>query len=635
MLMANKKKPEIPQVSWEDELCLHIEREWDKGAQYCTELNQLYDDIYDLIRGERPERDYDWMSNKTLNKAFQVTWTAIPYLLQKIFGSSPIVGVKSSDKTGATDRQKILEFWHTMQTPIDKDHVDYYLICVMWLLRGILNGVGYMKKTWHQKLKTITNETTSDIPAELGEGGEVLNAEPHTKKATQQIPVEDWPHNTILNNKDVVVDWNLKPGQSIRSGRFIIHRENIDLDALDRTGLYDNLDEFDRLQVSTNINAEHSVNKSKDGQSDPPVSDIYTEIEAYERVGLLPVKKVEGGDWEFVPNKGDMNDEGVTQKHMIAVMGKCGDVKKLIRFVPNPYGLMNYIDMHIYFDEERWQSVGLVEPIFDTITMMNDNINSMFDEIWKNLMPITIMNKASLWDMDTIKRAPGHMWMGFFPAGQAIENAVHFQPPSNVTRDAWQKHALLEDEVQKTAVSNSVQGMGREKTATTNVLNTQMSAGKLDFVLKMVEKTALIPSAQLDIVLAKKFAHPLTFWAILGHPFRFSDWEEIYRYVPAASSVKLEMEKNNEIQQIISLLSIVGAMKNPGVPKIQSKLLDHIFHLLGWEQLTQYLDDKFYEPSSDAGNIQMLDRITGPSNEQGIQMSEEEGMTRGMANEIQ
>jgi len=624
--MAKKKK-----VDWEEQLCIHIENEWEKGAQYCSELNQLYDDIYDLIRGERPERDYDWMSNKTLNKAFQVVWTAIPYLMQKIFGSSPVIGVKSSDKQGAIDRQKILEFWHTMQPALDKDHVDYYLVCVMWLLRSLLNGVGYMKKTWHQKLKTITQETPTEIPTELDETGQITGTVPHIKKKSQQIPVEDWPHNKVLNNKDVVVDWNLSPGQSIRQGRFIIHRENIDLDALDRTGLYDNLDDFDRLSISTDIQEEHSVNKSKDGQGEPPVSDIYTEIEAYERVGLLPVKKTDDG-WEFVPNQSDEKD--VVQKHMIAVMGKCGDTKKLIRFVPNPYGLMNYIDMHIYYDEERWQSVGLVEPIFDTITMMNDNINAVFDEIWKNLFPVTIMNKASLWDMDTIKRAPGHMWMGYFPAGQSIDNAIHFQPPSNVTRDAWQKHALLEDEVQKTAVSNSVQGMGREKTATTNVLNTQMSAGKLDFVLKMIEKTALIPSAQLDIVLAKKFAHPLTFRAILGHPFRFSDWEESYRYVPAASSVKLEMEKNASIQRATNLLAMTQNIKNPGVVKVQNRLLKHIFHLEDWEELDEMLDEKFYEPSSDAGNIQMIDRMRGASNEQGIEMSGQEAQTRETANEF-
>jgi len=628
MLMAKKKKGNV--IDWEEQLCLHIENEWDKGAQYCSELNQLYDDIYDLIRGERPERDYDWMSNKTLNKAFQVIWTAIPYLMQKIFGSSPIVGVKSHQKEGAVDRQKILEFWHTMQPAIDKDYTDYYLVCVMWLLRSLLNGVGYMKKTWHQKLKTVTQEMPVNIPNELDETGNITGTTPHTKKTSQQIPVEDWPHNRILNNKDVVVDWNLKPGQSIRQGRFITHRENIDLDALERTGLYDKLDEFDRNQVSTDINKEHSVNKSKDGQGDTPVSDIYTEIEAYERVGLLPVRKTDDG-WEFVSDK---NDTNVVQKQMTAVMGKCGDVKKLIRFVPNPYGLMNYIDMHIYFDEERWQSVGLVEPIFDSITMMNDNINAVFDETWKNLMPITIMNKASLWDMDTIKRAPGHMWMGYFPAGQSIDNAVHFQPPSSVTRDAWQKHALLEDEVQKTSVSNSMQGMGREKTATTNVLNTQMSAGKLDFILKMIEKTALIPSAQLDIVMAKKFAHPLTFMAILGHPFRFSDWEESYRYVPAASSVKLEMEKNNDIQRTTNLLSIVSNIKNPGVPKVQEILLQHILSLEGWDDVGKLLDEDFYEPSSDAGNIQMIDRMRGASNEKGIEMSGQEAQTRETANEL-
>jgi len=57
---------------------------------------------------------------------------------------------------------------------------------------------------------------------------------------------------------------------------------------------------------------------------------------------------------------------------------------------------------------------------------------------------------------------------------------------------------VIDNEINLTSsVTPPMQGVGKEKTATTNVLNAQMSAGKMDFILKMVEVTGLIPSGLL------------------------------------------------------------------------------------------------------------------------------------------
>lgn len=610
--MAKKKKeePEVYVRDWEIELIRLVDEEFEKGSTYCSDLNELYDDMYAMMRGERPVKNYDWQSNVVINKVFQVTWTAIAYLTNKIFGANPIIAVKSFDKNGAWQREQILEFWHTLQVASDKQHVDYFLIVTMWLLRGLLNGTGILKKTWHQKLKSIAQEVKSQAPTGVSETGETQYEEVTTKHR-KSVPVEDWPHNEIVNNRDIVVDWNLKPGQSIKHGRFVIHRiANKDIDSLDRTGLYENLDDFQGA-FQSEIDLEHSATKV-DQQTPPPQSSIYSEIDVYERVGELPVKKKDDG-WEYDP-EGDM-------KHMICVIGKGGGISRVIRLKPNPYGLINYVDMHIYFDEERWQSIGIAEPIKDLQTAMSDNINATFDGIWQNLFPPTIFNENYDWDWSTVKYAPHQKWMGSFPANVHPANAVYFKESSNVTGDAWRRHALFDSEIQQTAVTNAVQGMGKEKTATTNMLNAQMSAGKLDFILRMVEKTALIPSAQMDVAFAKKFAHPLTFSAILGKPFKLSDWEEIYRYVPAASSVKLELQRESEVMQDIQLIQTLGALKNPNVAKIMNVILKNIFRNRNWPELQEMLDEQFYEPSTDAGNLEMMKRMEGPSNEQGIEMS--------------
>jgi hypothetical protein len=208
-----------------------------------------------------------------------------------------------------------------------------------------------------------------------------------------------------------------------------------------------------------------------------------------------------------------------------------------------------------------------------------------------------------------------------------------FKEGSNITRDAWQKHALLDSEIQLMTVTHAMTGAAKEKTATTNVMNAQMTAGKLDFLVRMFETTGLIPSAQMSVRFAKKFAHPLTFQMILGKPFRYTDWEEQYKYVPAASSVKLEHQKEIETQQDIQLLQITAQIPNPNTPKIMNEIYKNIYRNRGWEELVALLDEDFYEPTSDAGNMQMLDRMMGskPSNERGIAMSPQEKGVRGRA----
>jgi len=624
-------------LNWEEQLCKQIRTEWEKGKTYVDDLNVMYDDIYAMLHGERPKKDYDWQSNVVINKVFQAVSTAIPYLTQKIFGATPIIGVKSYNQQGSWERQEILEFWHTMQAPPGTNHTPYFSVIVMWVLRALLNGVGIMKKTWNQKLKTETETRQVDIPLQ-DETGANVQTELHTIEIEHTFPVEDWPLNTPINNKDIVFDWNLKPGESISRGRFVIHREMVDLDFLYRSGLYMNLGEINPKLNTTDSETRkaHEV----PGQENVPDSDIYADIEVYERVGILPVKETKGG-YEPVFDKDDIyGNDDIEMINMIATvarLGSSGEQKDiLIRFEPNPYECINYIDVHIFLDSERWNSIGLIEPIKDLQVAVNDNINAMFDEIWQNLMPPVIVNKFALWDWDTMVYAPHQRWL----VGGSPADSIHFKEPSNITRDAWQKHALLDNEIQVSTVTNSMQGMGREKTATTNVLNAQMTAGKLDFILKMIEVTGLIPSAQMDVKFAKMFAHPLTFQTILGSQFQYSDWEETYKYIPAAASVKLEHQKETEIMQDIQLMQIVGSMQNPNVPKIMNVIWGNILRNRNMPKEAGFFDENFFEPASEAGNMQMLRRMLGggamggggqvPQNQNALPMSgQEQSVRRG------
>ena len=39
-------------LEYEGLLCKHVLDEWSKGQQFCSQLNDLYDTLYAMIRGE-------------------------------------------------------------------------------------------------------------------------------------------------------------------------------------------------------------------------------------------------------------------------------------------------------------------------------------------------------------------------------------------------------------------------------------------------------------------------------------------------------------------------------------------------------------------------------------------------------
>ena len=137
------------------------------------------------------------------------------------------------------------------------------------------------------------------------------------------------------------------------------------------------------------------------------------------------------------------------------------------------------------------------------------------------------------------------------------------------------------------------------------------------------------PDARLTIKLAQKFAHPLTFIAILGRPFKFDEgYKEEYKYKPVASSVKGEQQKETEIQQDIQLIQIIASVQNPNTPKVINQLVANIMRNRNNPEIAASFDEDYYEPTSPAGNMQMLDRMSGPSNQNGIEMSQPERSVR-------
>jgi len=161
-----------------------------------------------------------------------------------------------------------------------------------------------------------------------------------------------------------------------------------------------------------------------------------------------------------------------------------------------------------------------------------------------------------------------------------------------------------------------------------------MSAGRLDFIIKMIEQTGLIPSAQMDVIFAKKFAHPLTFQRILGKPFKYAEYEEIYNYIPAASSVKMEHQKQQETAEDIQLMGVLQNVQNPNTAKVLNILMANILRNRDMPKEAKLFDEDFYEPNSDAGEMQMMKKMLGntPSNQNNVPMSGQEKGVRNLAN---
>jgi len=582
-----KKKKSSGQEDWQQELANHVLDEWTRGQQYVSPLNDMYNDIYRMLRGERPEKNYDWQSNIVINKVFQVVWTAISYLAKKIHTADPIIAVEGFNKRECWKREMLLQRWNELDGGIK--------LTIMSLLRLLLNGYVVRKKTWDQEIST---------------GG---------------VPKKDKPHTVVLDNLDVVVDWALRPGQSCTEGRFIIHREMVDLGTLMRSGI--NYFDLDKISAKTAHEPNHEDRKQIDKLGETPKSTIYTDVDTLERQGLLPIRRKDG-NIRPVLDLDEIAKDDVEYAHMIVTVAN-GSAPVLIRFEENTYDEMTFVDGHLYFDPERWASVGMIEPMKDMQTALNDNINAMFDEIGRNLFPPTIANKYAQIDWDTIEHAPGQIWL----TGGDPNTAFAFPRPSNVTSDAWMKHQMFDNEIRLTSsITPPMQGMGAEKTATQGVLNAQFSSSKLDLLLSIYEETVMIPDAKQTMRFAQKFAHPATYLMIVGEPVQFDRYAEEFKYCPRASSVKMQDQKEQEVREDLQLMQIVGSIQNPGSAKILNMLLANILRNKGMPVEAQLFDEKFFEPQTPAGMLQMMGGGIAPgaqSNQRGVPMTGTERRVRG------
>ena len=630
---ASDKNAPPRERDWQDDFCARGMLEWERGRTFVSSLNDLYEDLYLMMRGERPVKNYDWQSNLTLRKAFTTVWTAISYITQKIYGGNPIIAVQGIDSKGCWQRERLLQVW------MDAD--KSFMTTVLGLLRLLLNGMVFIKKGWKQVL--MPRDANREVNIPVWKDG-LLTYRPEKSKIQWTVPIQDRPDTVIVNNKDVVYDWMLKPGQSVTEGRFIIHREVVDLASLKEAGFYRNLDLVECQPIqSMSETADHSRLTQKDEQDNPPETAFYKEVEIFERQGILPVRPASGKDksfdWEVVGDIDEAYEYGYEKKRkkndvewrqMIGTWaGRTNPV--LIRCEENPYGEMTWINGQLYLDSERFNAVGIVEPAKDVFAAIDDNVNAMFDEIWKNLMPPTFVNKFMVDEWDSIKWAPSQIWL---MKGNPTE-AAFVSRGTNITGDAWTKHMMLDAEGQQlTGITPPVQGMGKDKTATMGVLNTQFSIGKLDFLIKLIEVTWLVPDSKMTLRFAQRFAHPLTFISMLGEAFRFDNFLEEYKFIPAAGSVKLPEQREIEVSQDLQLMQIVGTVQNPNTPKIMNYLLAEILRNRNKPQLAEMFDEDFFEPSSQAGNLQMVNRMIGQGrtpmqNEQGLPMSQPERGVRG------
>jgi hypothetical protein len=128
----------------------------------------------------------------------------------------------------------------------------------------------------------------------------------------------------------------------------------------------------------------------------------------------------------------------------------------------------------------------------------------------------------------------------------------------------------------------------------------------------------------------QKFGHPMTAITMLGEPLKFDMWSEEYKYQPVASSVKMDQQKEKEIQEDIQLMQIVQAIPNPNTPKVINYLLANILRNRNKPHLAKQmqLDENYFEPGNQGGAPAERGMMGGASNQNQIPMSTSEASVR-------
>ena len=650
--MAKKKKIELNQV--ENQIAkIVVDSEYQIAKSNKDTPISEYESLLDMLEGRRNEKDYDWMSDKSIPEMISIILTdcsqwANQYFQSRDFITCKLDGESPEDTAKARGAQKLIN------KSLNNRDVFYYQKYIRARIINSLVGEVYILARWEQDIDSFKVKQRQRVKT-----GKDIAGLPIT--SIEQIPAfedqivdvtkfkikKDQFNFEVLDPRNVFTDDKYCYSAQQRDWITVRYESSYEeLKADEERNEYINLDKVKEAckSVQDTDTSKESYNKKQDKRSfanSTPIKnfdvlDRYGKFWAIpeDNLGAYPVKAKPG-----ISATGEVLD-GAQLLEMIITYALIGNQKILIRFRPtdcidnlgNPFKPIAKGICYIHPANDTGLSDG---KNMRTLQIgLDDTFNMVCDAVTLETLPTFIGKKYSLEDNSTVYMEPEHII-----EMEDVNDLKQIEIRANIS-GAMQQIGMLTSKMQQvTSIYPTTMGDLPSKsgqTATAVAGADSRSNARANYKSLTTEYTLLTELYWLDLQMTHRFMKSETAIKIMGPDAYYFDANANYTYTPISSNIESEYNKNKKIQQLDQNIGrLAGLVKGlPELIPIIAKMQAMIFTLQGEENqefghlIEKLIKAKYREDDKDNPESPKDLQESPASNQHGQPISEMEGAAR-------
>ena len=616
--------------------------------------NEDFEVYVDLLDANRPEKEYDWMSDIHLPEFFSHVATQMALDVAQYFKTRDFVEVYIEDEgEEAINAAKATK--ELINRTLNQKHLYHYFKFVRGKLNNHLSGDVYAHCWWEQKTKKDVigiKRNVVELPIDVY-GDTIIDRETQVpareileEEVLGEVPVIDRFNYEILDPRNVFTD--NKYVYSLQQKDFVTIRSEKTLQELKQDkekGGYFNLHLLEEIKTTEETETSRETYNKDDPQNlqdytDKKVFDILKRYGKYWAVILekdadgYPIRVKPGIDSHGKPR----SDAEFIE--MVLVFAKSGSTQHLIAFHATPYLDSNGVPYKpvirglCYIHPTKDSGMGDGKYAREISKGIDDTFNVSNDRVMLATLPTMKGSRHAVEDNSTIYFEPQHTIELENPA-----DLEEFKISDDIQGALAQIQVLTNKMDQAMAVFPTTMGdlPGKASTTATAVVGAEgKTNNRTNYKSMTFEYTFLIPLYWMIQQMTYTFAKPETGVKLMGNKVSDFNPDMDYTYKPLSQSIESEQSKLAKLRMWDTILSRVIGIQHPDTVHIFNYIFNKICELMGDEYVNfaeAFLGtDVGITPKGQGGGSPEGVAYQGmPSNQYGVQASLGETATREAA----
>lgn len=575
-----------------------IDQEYQTAKSNKSIEDTEFETYVDLFDSERPEKDYDWMSDISLPEfpAHMLTQSALD--VSQYFATRDFIGAYL-EESGEQAKANADAAKECINRTLNQKHLHHYQKYVRAKTINHLQGSVYLECWWEQDIKRMVVGQEEEIVDVAIPNENEVEIKTRMRDVEGDVIVTDRFNYDVIDPRNVFTDNSYV--YSIQDKPFIFIRRERTLSQLEaeaeRHG-YFNLDKLKEGEAPAETETSRETTNSVDEQQKNPIKgdEPFDLLKRYGKAWCKILEKDEYGDPVRVEPGIDKEGSPLegAELHEVIITYAVSDASRwLIGFNLQPYTdtegkpYRPLIRGLCYIHPTKDNGIGDGKSTKELQVAIDDTFNMGNDRVRLATIPMFKRKKYTTADADSFIFEPG--------GTVDVENADDFQeiPITSDIGGAMTQLGMLTgsmDKVMSIFPTTMGQGPAMASTSATAVAGAESRTDmRTNYKAMTFEHTVLTEQYWMIQQMTYQFAKPETGEKLMGEKLYDFDPSKDYYYKPVSASIESEQSKDVKIQRLIQLMGYTSNVQHPDTVKVLNRLLGRIYELMG-DEVSEYGD---------------------------------------------